>query len=168
VWHTNQPTVTGANFCHLKLETHDLESSVVGFQKVHSYDCCELDGPGIESQWGRYFLHPARPALGSTQPHIQWALGIFSQGYSGQGVALTTHPHLTPRLKKEYSYTATPLGAFMAYSTMNFTVNFMFTQLRLQKDLLLRTSVYWVISYYGLEFRLIKVYRYTSVMQLVR
>jgi hypothetical protein len=27
-----------------------------------------------------------------------------SQGYSSQGVALTTHPHLAPRLKKEKSY----------------------------------------------------------------
>ena len=27
---------------------------------------------------------------------------------SGRGVALTTHPHLSPRLKKEHSYTSTP------------------------------------------------------------
>jgi hypothetical protein len=26
-----------------------------------------LDGPGIESQWGREFLHLSRPALGPTQ-----------------------------------------------------------------------------------------------------
>ena len=29
-----------------------------------------LDGPGIESQWGRYFLHPYRPALGPIQPPV--------------------------------------------------------------------------------------------------
>jgi len=35
-----------------------------------------LDDPGIESRWGRDFLHVSRPVLGSTQPPIQWVLGI--------------------------------------------------------------------------------------------
>ena len=29
-----------------------------------------LDGPGIESRWGRHFPHLPRPALGPTQPPI--------------------------------------------------------------------------------------------------
>ena len=36
-----------------------------------------LGGPRIESQWGRDFPHPPRPALGTTQPPIQWVLGLF-------------------------------------------------------------------------------------------
>jgi len=33
---------------------------------------CGLDGPGIESQWGRDFPHLPRPALGPTHPPIQF------------------------------------------------------------------------------------------------
>jgi hypothetical protein len=39
-----------------------------------------LGGPGIESQSGRSFLHPSRPALGWTQPPIQCVPGPFPGG----------------------------------------------------------------------------------------
>jgi len=35
-----------------------------------------LDGSGIESRWGRDFLHLSRPALRPTQPPVQWVLGL--------------------------------------------------------------------------------------------
>jgi hypothetical protein len=38
-----------------------------------------LDGPGIETRLGRDFLHLSRPALGPTQPPVQW-VPVISRG----------------------------------------------------------------------------------------
>jgi hypothetical protein len=55
-----------------------------------------LDGPGIESWWGRDFPHLSRPALGPTQPPVQCVPVLFWGVKSGRGVTLTTHSLLVP------------------------------------------------------------------------
>ena len=56
-----------------------------------------LDGPKIDSQWGRDFPHLSVRASGPTQPPVQWTPRL-----PAEGKALTTHTHLALRLKKEY------------------------------------------------------------------
>ena len=50
--------------------TREVQDSVVGIATRY-----ELDGPGIKSRWGRDFQHPFRPAMGPTQPPVQWVPG---------------------------------------------------------------------------------------------
>ena len=88
-------TRTHPKFYKEEIHSHVGRDSSVGIATRYG-----LDGPGIEFRWGRHFTHPSRPALGPTQPPIQWVPGL-SRGQSGRGVALTTHPHLAPRLKEE-------------------------------------------------------------------
>jgi hypothetical protein len=59
-----------------------------------------LDGPGIESQWGRDFPHLSRPALGSTQPPVQWIPGL-SWGKDRPGRDADLSPPSSTVVKKE-------------------------------------------------------------------
>jgi hypothetical protein len=69
----------------------------------------ELDGPGIESRWGRDFQHPSIPALGPTQPPVQWVPSFPGVKRLGRGV---DHPTLSSAEVKERVelYPSSPSG----------------------------------------------------------
>ena len=85
------------------------------YDTVTTYICCPVWGPGYhswciylpqdgqsrDSWWGRGFLCLSRPAQGPAQPPVQWVPGLFPRSKVAGGMVLTTHPHLSPRLKKE-------------------------------------------------------------------
>jgi hypothetical protein len=88
-----------------------------------------LDDRGSIPDRGRAFffqsLRSDRPAVGPTQPPIQWVLGVLFLGVKrGRGMMLTTHPHLVPRLRMSRSYPP-PTNASMvcgetAYLTLTY------------------------------------------------
>jgi len=62
---------------------------------------------GIESRYGAIFF--ARVHTGPWDRPAFYTMDTGSSlGQSGRGLPLTTHPHLAPRLKKEYNYTSIP------------------------------------------------------------
>ena len=58
-------------YVYIYIWTHKGWDSSVGIATRYG-----LDGPGIESRWGRDFPHPSRPALRPTQPPVQWVQGL--------------------------------------------------------------------------------------------
>jgi len=55
-----------------------------------------LDGPGIESQWGRDFP-PVQTGLGAQPASCRMGTGSFLGVKCGRSVLLTTHPLLVPQ-----------------------------------------------------------------------
>jgi len=81
-----------------------------------------LDGPGIESRWGRDFSAPVQTGPGAHPASYTIGTGSLSRGVKRPAVALTTHLYLAPKLKERVElYLCSPLCAFVACHGVNFT-----------------------------------------------
>jgi len=66
-----------------------------------------LDGQGIESRWGRDFLHLL---TGPGAYPVSYTTGTrFFLGVKRPGRGVDQPPHLTPRSREQYNHTSTPL-----------------------------------------------------------
>ena len=88
-----------------------------------------LDGLGIESRWGRDFLHLSRPALGPTQLSVQWVPRLSRGVKSGRGVRLTHHPLLVPWSRKSRAIPLLPLWAVRSVQSLSACKRVHFTYL---------------------------------------
>jgi len=91
-----------------------------------------LDGPGLESRWGRDFPHLSRPVLGPTQPPVQWVPGLSPGVKSGRGVTMTPYPPLVPWSRKGRTipllslWAVRPVQSLSACTRVHFTFTFTF------------------------------------------
>ena len=90
-----------------------------------------LDGPGIESRWGRDFPHLSRPALGPTQPPVQWVPGL-SQGKERPGRDADPSTLLVPWSRKNRAIPLLPVWAARPVQSLGacITVHFMYIRMR--------------------------------------
>jgi len=67
------------------------------------------------------FTTASRPALGPTQPRIQWVPGALPLGVKPPGVNLTSHLHLVPRSRMRGAILPLPQYVFMAWCLVKST-----------------------------------------------
>ena len=70
-----------------------------------------LDGPGIESRWGRDFSAPVQTGPGAHTASCTVGTRSFPGVKNGRGVTLTPHPLLVPWSRKSRAIPLLPLWA---------------------------------------------------------
>ena len=86
--------------CKLTLET------LIGLGQLSRYS--DALGSGDLISVGARFFGPVQTGLGFQPASYATGTGFLSRRQAGRGVALTTHPYLAPRVKKEQSYNSSP------------------------------------------------------------
>jgi hypothetical protein len=112
--------------------------SVVGIATSYG-----LDGPGIETRWGRDFPHLTRTALGPPQPPVQWVPGV-SRGKERPGRDADPSPPSSATVMKGCSYTSTPLWAVRTVQSLSACTRVHFT-IRPVQSLSVCTSVHFTV-----------------------
>jgi hypothetical protein len=79
-------------------------------------DALRAGQPGFESRQGKDFLFSitSTPAVGPTQPPIQWVPGVLSLGVKRSGREADHSPPASAEVKKMWIYTSTPPYVFMS------------------------------------------------------
>jgi hypothetical protein len=77
-------------------------------QRSRYCDSLQAARSGDRVTVGVTFPAPVQSGSGNHRASCTMRTGSLSRRYSCQVVPLTTHLHLAPRLKKEWSYTSTP------------------------------------------------------------
>ena len=82
----------------------------------------------LATGWTVRESNPGGGEIFNTRPDLPWGPPSLLYSVTGSfsvvkrpGPCVDRPPHIAPRLKKEQSYTSTPLWAFMACSRVNFT-----------------------------------------------
>ena len=89
--------------------------------------CYGLDGPRIESRWGRDFPNPSRPAVGGLPSLLYDGYRFFPAGKASGAWRWLPTPSYRRGERTSIAIPLLPLWAFVASSRVSFTFTFTFT-----------------------------------------